>query len=134
MTFPIRRSMGARKGFAMEYKGYTARVSFDDDAMIFHGELAGITDVVTFQAEDAANLVNEFRASIDDYLAFCKAEGKKPDKPFSGNFMVRGEPELHRSIAQAAARRNVNTNQWVLYALRRQVAIDDADMTEVRID
>jgi predicted HicB family RNase H-like nuclease len=118
----------------MEYKGYAARVGFDDEAMIFHGEVAGIADVVTFQAQDAANLVAEFHASVDDYLAFCKVEGKKPDKPFSGNFMVRGGPELHRSIAQAAARRNINANQWVLSALRCQVAIDCADMTEVKVD
>jgi predicted HicB family RNase H-like nuclease len=31
----------------MEYKGYAAKVEFDDDAEIFHSEVIGIKDVVT---------------------------------------------------------------------------------------
>jgi predicted HicB family RNase H-like nuclease len=30
----------------MEYKGYTAKVEFDDEAEIFHGEVLGIKDVI----------------------------------------------------------------------------------------
>ncbi|MBC7907434.1 MAG: type II toxin-antitoxin system HicB family antitoxin [Rhodospirillaceae bacterium] len=116
----------------MEYKGYTAKVSFDDEAMIFHGEVAGIADVVTFQADNAGELVTAFHDSVNDYLEFCAAEGKDPDKPFSGTFIVRGEPELHRSITQAAAIKNMNANQWVLSALRRQVSIDCADVSVVK--
>lgn len=37
----------------MEYKGYTAKVEFDDEAEIFHGEVLGIKDVVTFQGKSA---------------------------------------------------------------------------------
>ncbi len=36
----------------MEYKGYTTKVEFDDEAEIFHGEVIGIKDVVTFQGEN----------------------------------------------------------------------------------
>jgi predicted HicB family RNase H-like nuclease len=117
----------------MDYKGYSAKVSFDDEAMLFHGEVAGIADVVTFQAADAKELVQAFHDSVDDYLDFCAAEGKEPDRPFSGQFMVRGEPELHRSVAQAAARKNMNTNQWVLNALRRQVAAESHDTTSLKM-
>ena len=35
----------------MEYKGYTAKVEFDVEAEIFHGEVIGIKDVVTFQGK-----------------------------------------------------------------------------------
>lgn len=118
----------------MEYKGYGAKVAFDDEALIFHGEIAGITDVVTFQADRAEALVQAFHDSVDDYLDFCASEGREPAKPFSGNFMVRGEPDLHRRISQAAARKNMNANQWVLAALRRQVAIDCADPAAVRTE
>ena len=40
----------------MEYKGYTAKVEFDDEAEIFHGEVIGIKDVVTFQGKTAKDL------------------------------------------------------------------------------
>lgn len=118
----------------MEYKGYTARISFDDEALLFHGEVSGIADVVTFQAESADALVKAFHDSVDDYLEFCASDGVAPEKPFSGSFLVRGEPELHRRITQAAASKSMNTNQWVVSALRRQVEIDCADVATVRIE
>ena len=33
----------------MEYKGYFAKVEFDDDANIFHGEVSNLRDVITFE-------------------------------------------------------------------------------------
>ena len=33
----------------MQYKGYTGRVEFDDKADLFHGEVIGLRDVITFQ-------------------------------------------------------------------------------------
>ena len=35
------------------YKGYGATVSFDEDALLFHGDVLGIRDVITFQARTA---------------------------------------------------------------------------------
>ena len=36
----------------MQYKGYTGRVEFDDKADLFHGEVIGLRDVITFQGTD----------------------------------------------------------------------------------
>ena len=33
----------------MQYKGYTGKVEFDSEADIFHGEVIGLRDVITFQ-------------------------------------------------------------------------------------
>jgi len=33
----------------MEYKEYFAKVEFDDDAGIFHGEVINLRDVITFE-------------------------------------------------------------------------------------
>ena len=35
----------------MEYKGYFAKVEFDDEANIFHGEVINLRDVITFEGE-----------------------------------------------------------------------------------
>ncbi len=35
----------------MEYKGYFAKVEFDDQANIFHGEIINLRDVITFEGE-----------------------------------------------------------------------------------
>ncbi|MCY2946086.1 MAG: toxin-antitoxin system HicB family antitoxin [Planctomycetota bacterium] len=38
----------------------------------------------------------------DDYLAFCQQRGEKPNKPFSGQFVTRISPELHRQVRRQA--------------------------------
>lgn len=65
----------------MSYKGYTATVEFDDEAGILHGEVADITDVVTFQAASMDELRQEFRISVDNYLDYCAEHGREPDDP-----------------------------------------------------
>ena len=34
-----------------DYKGYSARVTIDQDQGLLHGEVVGIVDVVTFQGK-----------------------------------------------------------------------------------
>ena len=97
----------------MEYKGYIGNVEFDDEADIFHGEVINLRDVVTFQGSTVAQLRKEFRESVDDYLEFCTERGESPEKPFSGKFMVRIEPELHKAVAVRAKRQRKSLNAWV---------------------
>jgi len=74
----------------MEYKGYYAKVEFDDDADIFHGEVVNLRD-----------------------LEFCAKRGENPEKPYSGRFVVRVEPELHKNVTVEARRAGVSLNAWV---------------------
>jgi len=96
-----------------EYKGYTAKVEFDDEAEIFHGEVIGMKDVVTFQGKTAKELKKAFKESVDDYLSFCKERGEDPDKPFTGKFVIRISPELHRKIYLSAKLSNESINAWL---------------------
>ena len=97
----------------MEYKGYIGKVEFDDEAAIFHGEVINTRDVITFQGESVAELKKAFRTSVDDYLTFCKQRCETPDKPFSGQFVTRISPELHRQVNVAAALSGKSLNAWV---------------------
>ena len=65
----------------MNYKGYTAHVEVDDTDGVLHGWVEGIDDVVTFEANNLADLEREFRISVDDYLAFCAEDGVEPERP-----------------------------------------------------
>ncbi len=49
-------------------------------------------------------LKQAFADSIEDYLAFCKERGEEPEKPYSGQFVVRVDPPLHKAVAGAAKR------------------------------
>ena len=104
----------------MEYKGYVARVEYDD-AGFFHGEVINTRDVITFQGATVTELNNAFRDSIDDYVAFCKERGEEPEKPFSGQFVTRVSPDLHRQVNIAATLSGKSLNAWVTEQLERGV-------------
>lgn len=97
----------------MEYKGYIGKVEYDDEAGIFHGEVINLRDVITFQGDSVEELRHAFRDSVDDYLEFCEERGEEPDKPFSGKFIVRIAPELHRKIYTQAKISDKSINSWV---------------------
>lgn len=111
----------------MEYKGYIGKVEFDADGSIFHGEVVNLRDVITFEGTSVEDLKQAFRESIDDYLAFCAERGEEPEKPFSGKFILRVSPELHREINLQARLRNQSLNQWVSQTLEKAIAEQRAD-------
>jgi predicted HicB family RNase H-like nuclease len=97
----------------MKYKGYVAEVEFDEKAGLFHGEVINLRDVITFEGKTVDELRQAFQDSVDDYLEFCAERGEEPEKPYSGRFVVRIEPELHRRIAVEARRRGMSINALV---------------------
>ena len=62
------------------YKGYHAYITYDDEARLFHGEVTGLNDVITFQATTLFELEQSFKHSVDDYLVWCQERGEKPQK------------------------------------------------------
>lgn len=96
----------------MKYKDYVAVVEFDDEANIFHGEVINTRDVITFQGRSVKELHGALKGSVDDYLAFCAKRGEEPEKPFSGQFVLRLSPEQHRQIVLAAKREHKSLNTW----------------------
>lgn len=103
----------------MEYKGYFAKIAFDDGDNIFHGEVINLRDVITFEGETVKELKQAFQDSIDDYLDYCAQRGEEPEKPYSGKFVVRVEPELHKNITIEARKKGKSLNVWVKEALSR---------------
>lgn len=103
----------------MKYKGYEAVVQFDEEANVFHGEVINTRDVITFQGTSVKELKKAFAESVEDYLAFCQERGEEPDKPFSGNFVVRIRPELHRHLYTQAKRSGKSLNAFIEERLSR---------------
>jgi predicted HicB family RNase H-like nuclease len=107
------------------YKGYQAQVAYDADAEIFHGTVPNIRGVITFEGSSVDELATAFRDSVDFYLELCERNGVEPAKPYSGNFVVRIDPELHARVASAAAIAGVSLNSWVGSALEAAVAASE---------
>ena len=96
----------------MRYRGYTARIEFDEVDRIFVGHLAGIRDIVGFHGTTVDELESAFRESVDHYIAVGEEQGRPAQKPYSGRLMLRVPPEIHAAVAMAAGIRGKSINQW----------------------
>lgn len=105
----------------MTYKGYSARIEYDDEDGILFGQIAGIRDGVGFHADTVEGLRTAFHEAVDDYVETCVKAGKEPQRPYSGKVMFRVSPELHRKAAVAAELAGKSLNQWAEEALSRAV-------------
>ncbi len=106
----------------MEIGGYRALIQFDADIDMFRGEFVGLNGGADFYAQDIAGLKAEGEASLKVFLDMCREDGVEPGKRYSGRFNVRISPELHATIAAAAAADGKSLNQWIADELRHSVA------------
>jgi predicted HicB family RNase H-like nuclease len=102
------------------YKRYYGKIGVDVENGVLHGTVLGIRDVVTFEGKTVPELLQAFRDSVDEYLAFCAELGRKPEKPPSGRLLVRMNPALHRQLSLLASAKGVSVNYLVVDCLARE--------------
>lgn len=105
----------------MNYKGFIGDVEFDSDAHVFTGRVINIRTVITFSGTTVTEIENEFKASVDDYIEWCKEDGIEPEKPYSGRFNVRFSPDLHQRAAIGARRQGMSLNRFVEKAVESEL-------------
>ena len=110
----------------MNYKDYEAIVEFDDVDLILHGSVINIRDVISFEGSTVKEIEKDFHEAVDAYLKLCAERNENPDKPFSGKFTTRVEPDLHRDlyIAAMSAHKSLNAlvEELLEAGVRRRVA------------
>ena len=102
----------------MQYRGYTASMSFDVDDKIIVGRVLDIDDIVTFHGASVAEFEAHFHTVVDDYIAACQALGSEPERPASGRLMLRVSPQVHAASLKAAALSGTSLNRWAEQALK----------------
>ena len=61
----------------MTYKGYTARVEFDERDGIFVGRVLGLRTIISFHGETVKELRSAFAMAVDEFaLVAAQAAGK----------------------------------------------------------
>ena len=105
----------------LEYKGYTGSIEYSPEDDLLYGKVVGIRGLISFEGETGKLLEEDFREAIDTYLVDCKAEGKKPEKPFKGSFNVRIPATLHQKAAFLAMEAKTSLNNFVAEAIRLRV-------------
>jgi predicted HicB family RNase H-like nuclease len=106
---------------AMSYKGYAARIEFDERDNIFMGRVLGVKAIIGFHGETVTELRADFEAAIDFMIEESQKQGIKPEKPASGNLMLRVSPELHAEALIAAQAAGKSLNQWATEALSQAI-------------
>jgi predicted HicB family RNase H-like nuclease len=101
----------------LKYKGYIGYVIYDDQARIFHGEVAGLKAVITFQGITVDEIEQAFKDSIDDYIDWCQERGKEPEKSNSGKFNLRMPPDLYVKVVAHAAQEGLSINSYIVKRL-----------------
>ncbi|WP_300708612.1 type II toxin-antitoxin system HicB family antitoxin [uncultured Desulfovibrio sp.] len=101
----------------MRHKGYAGTVEYSEEDGCLFGRLVGIDDIISYEGESVAEIRQAFQEAVDDYLADCAATGKQPEKPYSGRFVLRLDPELHASLAMRAREAGKSLNQYAVDVL-----------------
>lgn len=103
----------------IKYKGYIGKVTYDSTLKIFHGDVIGLQHVITFEGKNPEELERSFKDAIEDYLEMCKDENIKPERTFTGKFIVRIPVDLHKRLAQEAMMQKKSLNAYLIETLSK---------------
>ena len=106
----------------MEYRSYIGSVEFSEEDCLLFGKVQGIRALISYEGQTAKDLVEDFHAAVDDYLAVCEEQGIAPEQSYKGSFNVRISPQLHREIAISALMQSISLNACVEKLLIRGLA------------
>ena len=106
----------------IQYRDYVGSVEFSEEDGIFYGKVMGIRSLISYEGENAKELINDFHAAVDDYLAMCEAEGRKPEVAYKGSFNIRISPELHKRLVIYTTAHNISLNSYIEETLENSAA------------
>ena len=105
----------------IRYKGFIGSVNFSEEDGVFFGKVEGINGLVNFEGESVKELTDSFHEAVDDYLEYCKEEGIRPHKSYSGQLNVRLTPDIHSRIAIQAQLQGITINSYIRQTLEHHL-------------
>ncbi len=96
---------------------YTYRITWSEDDREYVG-LCGEFPSLSWLAKTPEAALHGIRNIVDEVVADIRSNGETPPTPmssrsFSGKFLVRVPPEVHRELAMKAAEEGVSLNRLV---------------------
>lgn len=105
----------------MEYKGYVGSVEFSEEDGLFFGSVQGIRSLISYEGENAKELVQDFHDSVDNYLVECRERGENPEVAYKGSLNIRIGSELHKKAAIYAMSKQQSLNSFIEEAVREKI-------------
>jgi predicted HicB family RNase H-like nuclease len=103
----------------MRYKGYLARISFDETDGVFVGDVLGLSEEISFHGASVDELRGDFEFAIDHYISVCREAGINPQKQAGGSILLRLAPETHVEAIIAAQAEGLSLNDWLVRAVEQ---------------
>lgn len=103
----------------MKFGEYEAVISFDPEISMFRGEFVGLNGGADFYADSIRKLRKEGETSLRVFLEFAKEKNISPRKHFSGQFVLRLKPEVHKKYALLAKAHNTSLNKILSQTLEQ---------------
>jgi len=92
----------------MKYKGFEANIAFDEVDNIFIGTVINTRHSIAFDGSSIGELESNFHDLIDFHIKTSAID----DKPYSGNLMLRINPEIHAQLANHAKLHGLSLNKF----------------------
>jgi predicted HicB family RNase H-like nuclease len=105
----------------LQHKGYYGSVEYSAEDDVLHGRVLNINDIVIYEGRTVTEIKQSFVEAVEGYLEMCEELGRGPDRPASGKFNVRIDPDLHRALAAKAAQEGASLNEVVAKALEEYI-------------
>ena len=107
----------------MTYKGYVGSVEFSEEDKVFYGKVQGIRSLISYEGENAVELVTDFHAAVDDYLSLCESEGTTPETAYKGSLNIRFKnKDIHKRAAIYALQHEQSLNSFIEQAVAEKLA------------
>ena len=85
----------------IQYKGYLGSVEFSEEDGIFYGKVMGIRSLISYEGENAKDLLDDFHGAIDD---------------------IRISPELHKRLIIYTTAHQMSLNRYIEETLENSPA------------
>jgi predicted HicB family RNase H-like nuclease len=102
----------------LHHSGFVAEVNYEDGDELMHGVTVNTRAVLHFAGRNIKELRKAFADTIADYYDWCKERKVEPEKPYSGTLSLRLAPELHRRVAEQAAKKGESINAFIAERLK----------------
>ena len=103
------------------YKGYQGSIETSLKDRCLFGKILNITDLILYEGNTLEELENDFKDTVDDYLATCTALNREPKKPFKGSFNIRIGRELHEKAAKKSAESGKSLNDYIKDVISKDI-------------
>jgi len=106
----------------MRYKGYLARIDYDESDRVFSGNVLGMAENISFHGASVDELRGDFEFAIDHYLAVCREAGIVAQRQAGGRVLLRLPVQTHAASLIAAQAAGQSLNDWLTDTILRRLS------------